>query len=76
MQWVVQPEVPNSVQDIGTRTEPNLEKIAALKPDVILAAGPQQDLLATLGRIAPVVYLPNFPSKITLPKWRFPTLKP
>ncbi len=60
MQWVVQPEVPSSVQDIGTRTEPNLEKIAALKPDVILAAGPQQDLLATLGRIAPVVYLPNF----------------
>ncbi|EGR4261784.1 iron-siderophore ABC transporter substrate-binding protein [Vibrio cholerae] len=60
VQWVVQPEVPSSVQDIGTRTEPNLEKIAALKPDVILAAGPQQDLLATLGRIAPVVYLPNF----------------
>ncbi|MDE1515898.1 iron-siderophore ABC transporter substrate-binding protein [Vibrio sp. dsl-7] len=59
-QWVVQPALPHSVQDIGTRNEPNLEKIAALQPDVILAAGPQQDLLPMLGRIAPVLYLPNF----------------
>ncbi|MCQ6453519.1 ABC transporter substrate-binding protein, partial [Vibrio parahaemolyticus] len=40
--------------------EPNLEKIATLKPDVILASSSQQDLLPVLKTIAPVVYLPNF----------------
>ncbi len=58
--WVVQPVVPAGVEDIGTRAEPNLDKIAALKPDVIIAASPQKDLIPTLERIAPVVYLPNF----------------
>ncbi|MFW0922819.1 iron-siderophore ABC transporter substrate-binding protein [Vibrio parahaemolyticus] len=59
-QWVVNPYAPASIEDIGTRAEPNLEKIASLKPDVILAASPQQDLIPLLRQIAPVVYLPNF----------------
>ncbi|HHY0482270.1 iron-siderophore ABC transporter substrate-binding protein [Vibrio parahaemolyticus] len=59
-QWVVNPYAPESIEDIGTRAEPNLEKIASLKPDVILAACPQQDLIPLLRQIAPVVYLPNF----------------
>ncbi|WP_373273205.1 iron-siderophore ABC transporter substrate-binding protein [Vibrio parahaemolyticus] len=59
-QWVVNPYAPESILDIGTRAEPNLEKIASLKPDVILAASPQQDLIPLLRQIAPVVYLPNF----------------
>ncbi|WP_409327332.1 iron-siderophore ABC transporter substrate-binding protein [Vibrio parahaemolyticus] len=59
-QWVVNPYAPESIEDIGTRAEPNLEKIASLKPDVILAAYPQQDLIPLLRQIAPVVYLPNF----------------
>ncbi|WP_425597816.1 iron-siderophore ABC transporter substrate-binding protein [Vibrio parahaemolyticus] len=59
-QWVVNPYAPESIEDIGTRAEPNLEKIASLKPDVILAASPQQDLIPLLRQIAPVVYLPNF----------------
>ncbi|EPX6965523.1 iron-siderophore ABC transporter substrate-binding protein [Vibrio parahaemolyticus] len=59
-QWVVNPYAPESIEDIGTRAEPNLEKIANLKPDVILAASPQQDLIPLLRQIAPVVYLPNF----------------
>lgn len=59
-QWVVNPYAPESIEDIGTRAEPNLEKIASLKPDVILAASPQQDLIPLLKQIAPVVYLPNF----------------
>ncbi|WP_425264637.1 iron-siderophore ABC transporter substrate-binding protein [Vibrio parahaemolyticus] len=59
-QWVVNPYAPESIEDIGTRAEPNLEKIASLKPDVILAASPQQDLIPLLRHIAPVVYLPNF----------------
>lgn len=59
-QWVVNPYAPESIEDIGTRAEPNLEKIASLNPDVILAASPQQDLIPLLKQIAPVIYLPNF----------------
>ncbi|WP_227876289.1 iron-siderophore ABC transporter substrate-binding protein [Photobacterium frigidiphilum] len=59
-QWVVRPTAPDSIEEIGTRSEPNLEKIAALNPDVIIAASPQQDLLPILESIAPVVYLSNF----------------
>lgn len=59
-QWVVNPTAPDAIEDIGTRSEPNLEKIARLKPDVILAASPQKDLISILERIAPVVYLKNF----------------
>nr|WP_239424282.1 iron-siderophore ABC transporter substrate-binding protein [Vibrio galatheae] len=58
--WVVNPLAPDSIEDIGTRSEPNLEKIANLKPDVILAASPQRDLIPLLKQIAPVIYLPNF----------------
>lgn len=59
-EWVVKPAIPAPVEDIGTRAEPNLERLAALKPDVIIAASPQKDLLTSLETIAPVVYLPNF----------------
>ncbi len=58
--WVVNPVAPESIEDVGTRSEPNLEKIASLDPDVILAASPQQDLIPLLKQIAPVIYLPNF----------------
>lgn len=54
--WVKQPAMPASVVDIGTRIEPNLEKLAALKPDLILLASPQYDLIARLEKIAPVLY--------------------
>ncbi|WP_067583155.1 hypothetical protein [Endozoicomonas ascidiicola] len=30
--WVGQPALPDSVEDLGTRAEPNLEKMANLKP--------------------------------------------
>ncbi|EKT56258.1 iron-siderophore ABC transporter substrate-binding protein [Providencia sneebia] len=59
-QWVVEPPIPAIVEDVGTRAEPNLEKIAALHPDVIIASRSQEDLLPLLKTIAPVVYLPNF----------------
>lgn len=59
-QWVVNPYAAESIEDIGTRAEPNLEKIASLNPDVIIAASPQQDLIPLLKQIAPVIYLPNF----------------
>ncbi|MFU9001251.1 iron-siderophore ABC transporter substrate-binding protein [Proteus sp. TSJ240517] len=59
-QWVARPIAPNSIEEVGMRAEPNLEKIATLKPDLILASSSQQDLLPVLETIAPVVYLPNF----------------
>ncbi len=59
-EWVVQPAVPEGVEDIGTRAEPNFDKISALNPDVIIVASPQKDLIPALERIAPVVYLSNF----------------
>ncbi|WP_456294455.1 iron-siderophore ABC transporter substrate-binding protein [Vibrio mytili] len=59
-EWVVQPAVPKSVEDVGTRAEPNLEKLAQLNPDVIIAAVAQKDLIPQLERIAPVLYYQNF----------------
>lgn len=59
-QWVGQPVAPDALRDVGTRAEPNLETIAALHPDRIVASAAQQDLLPLLRRIAPVCYLPNF----------------
>lgn len=59
-QWVTHPIAPDSIQEVGMRAEPNLEKIASLTPDLILASSSQQDLLPVLNTIAPVVYLPNF----------------
>lgn len=59
-QWVAYPVAPNTIEEVGMRAEPNLEKMASLKPDLILASSSQQDLLPVLKTIAPVVYLPNF----------------
>ena len=53
-QWVAHPIAPNSIEEVGMRAEPNLEKMASLKPDLILAASSQQDLLPVLQTIAPV----------------------
>ena len=58
--WVVKPAIPESVQDVGTRAEPNMEKLAALKPDVILVAEPQKDLIPRLKTIAPVLYYQTY----------------
>ncbi|TCS36741.1 iron-siderophore ABC transporter substrate-binding protein [Reinekea marinisedimentorum] len=53
--WVAQPAVPEGVEDIGTRMEPNLERLAQLQPDVIIIASPQIDLVPKLEQIAPVL---------------------
>ncbi len=58
-QWVAKPELPEGIVDIGTRFEPNIEKIAQLKPDVIIVAGPQKELISRLEKIAPVLYFSN-----------------
>ncbi|MGF1720815.1 iron-siderophore ABC transporter substrate-binding protein [Vibrio kyushuensis] len=59
-EWVVKPAVDASVEDIGTRVEPNFERLAQLKPDVIITASPQLDLLERLERIAPVLYYQTY----------------
>ncbi len=58
--WVVKPEIPAGVEDVGTRAEPNLEKLMALKPDLILTASPQKDLIPRLQTIAPVLYYQTY----------------
>lgn len=59
-EWVVKPAMPDGVDDLGTRAEPNMEKLAALKPDLILAATPQKDLIPRLESIAPVLYYSTY----------------
>ncbi|MDC0612138.1 iron-siderophore ABC transporter substrate-binding protein, partial [Vibrio sp.] len=58
--WVVQPKIPHSTVSIGTRSEPSLEQIAELKPDIIIASDTQKDLLPQLQKIAPVLMYANF----------------
>ncbi|WP_047044049.1 iron-siderophore ABC transporter substrate-binding protein [Vibrio mexicanus] len=62
-EWVVKPAVPESTQDIGTRVEPNFERLAQLEPDVIIIASPQLDLLPRLEKIAPVLYYHTYSDK-------------
>ncbi|MGF1694336.1 iron-siderophore ABC transporter substrate-binding protein [Vibrio lamellibrachiae] len=59
-EWVVKPAIDASVEDIGTRVEPNFERLAQLKPDVIIIASPQLDLLDRLELIAPVLYYQTY----------------
>lgn len=47
-------ELPGSITDVGTLKEPNLETIANLEPDLIIANGRTQELVAELEKIAPV----------------------
>lgn len=51
--WVNEPTLPDSVIDVGLRTEPNLEFMAQLKPSLILYSagyGPSEDKIK---RVAP-----------------------
>lgn len=57
---IVRPSVPASVIDVGSRMGPNLEKIKALQPDVIIIGYSQKLLVRKLANIAPVVYFNNF----------------
>lgn len=54
-QWVVKPALPNGTIDVGTRNEPNIERIAELKPDIILLGDQQDSLVEKLATIAPVL---------------------
>lgn len=56
--WVVDPALPDGVADVGQRTQPNLELLAALAPDAILAVPEHDAILPQLHRIAPVLRVP------------------
>lgn len=58
--WVVHPRLPDSVPNAGTRTEPNLELLAQLKPDLILITPLLEDIRPLLELIAPVVSYEDF----------------
>lgn len=58
--WVRQPELRPDVVDLGLRNEPNMQRLAELAPDLILASDQQADLLPRLERIAPVVLFRSF----------------
>lgn len=52
--WVGEPRLPNQTADLGLRTQPNLERLAALAPDDILISPMFANLAPRLSRIAPV----------------------
>lgn len=58
--WVVRPDLPDRVAGVGLRQEPNLERIAELEPDVILASDEQIAFAEALSGIAPVVHVDAF----------------
>ncbi|MBD7939393.1 MULTISPECIES: ABC transporter substrate-binding protein [Cytobacillus] len=54
--WVtIDAKLDDSVVDIGLRTEPNIEEIAKLEPDVIIGMEYQEQFKTDLEKIAPVV---------------------
>lgn len=58
--WVAQPVMPDGVIDVGSRSEPSLEVIATLKPDLVVIGSQQGALLDRLEPIAPVLYFDNY----------------
>ena len=51
--WVKEPELPEGVANIGTRTAPSLEAIAELEPDLIVTSSEMAPAAELLERIAP-----------------------
>ncbi|MFK4075376.1 ABC transporter substrate-binding protein [Ectopseudomonas khazarica] len=61
--WVVRPTLPADVVNAGSRTEPNLERLAQLRPELILITPLLEDIRAPLERIAPVLSYGDFTQK-------------
>jgi len=53
--WVVRPTLPPVVPSVGSRTEPNLELLAQLRPELITLPPLLADLRPRLERIAPLL---------------------
>lgn len=58
--WVVTPELPKDVVDIGLRDSPNLEYMASLDLDLIIASDIPFEDVSRLERIAPVLVFDAF----------------
>lgn len=58
--WVVEPELPADIVNLGTGREPNLEVLQALRPDAILSTPYHAGIHHRLERIAPVISLPVY----------------
>lgn len=58
--WVVRPRLPDEVPSAGSRTEPNLELLAQLKPELIVIPPLLEDIRGKLERIAPVAAYSSF----------------
>jgi ferric hydroxamate transport system substrate-binding protein len=55
--WVVEPQMPPSVVDLGAAMQVNFEVLAALKPDLILTTPYLEQLKPKLKTVAPVLQL-------------------
>lgn len=51
--WLPEPALPAATVDLGARSEPNLELLAALRPDLIYIPSWQSGMRVLFGRIAP-----------------------
>ncbi len=58
-EWVRFPPLPDEIVDVGTRAEPSIERILALRPDLIVAGATQADLAEKLRAAAPVLCFEN-----------------
>jgi ABC-type Fe3+-hydroxamate transport system substrate-binding protein len=58
--WVVEPKLPAEVRDLGLRTEPNMEALASLRPDLILTTPFSESVRAMMERIAPTLSLGTY----------------
>jgi ferric hydroxamate transport system substrate-binding protein len=58
--WYVNPPLPAQVPNLGSRTEPNLELLVRLRPDLLIISPLLEDMRERLGRIAPVVLHDSF----------------
>ena len=52
--------LPESIGDIGLREKPDLDRVAALRPDLIIVGTDQKQLARPLSRIARVLFYQNF----------------
>lgn len=69
--WVAEPAIPDHVADIGLRVQPNLERTAALRPDLILIGPLSEPARPVLEPIAPVAQYNAFtPARRPLAKAR------
>lgn len=62
--WVGCPTLQKSVVDVGSRTEPNLELIASLKPDLIIIDSELNHIKGLLSKIAPVLFVAGYNYKL------------